>query len=176
MGGNRILLVGPRACGKTTLALYLAENKGYRAIDLDERFTESVSQSIESYVAANGWPAFRAKEHEILASTLANLDNQEDTVVSTGGGIVLSMENRRLLRKSGCVVYLAVPPDELVRRLVRDPKSSMRPKLSQATLEEEVRATLASRETLYSLVANLKVDATLPVSAMAEQILTFLAG
>ncbi len=170
MRAKTIFLVGPRACGKTTLASHLAKKYGYRAIDLDVIFAETVSQSIEEYVAANGWPAFRKKECEVFEETIKTLDKGEDTVVSTGGGLVLEEKNRDLLKESGLVVYLDVPVEKLIERLKFDPKSSQRPKLARGTLEDEVRATVASREKLYRSVADCTVSGMMALDTIAEQI------
>ena len=172
MSGYRIFLVGPRACGKTTLALYLAHNHNYRAIDLDSAFSEMFSQ--EAFVAANGWRAFREKEGDVFRTVLGKLDPDCDTVVSTGGGLVLDKGNRRLLRESGLVVYLYAPEDELVRRLRADPKSKQRPRFAKGTLEEEVRATMAERAKLYESVADCTVNTMMPLDTITDQIFSRL--
>jgi shikimate kinase len=76
-------------------------------------------------------------------------------VISTGGGIVLQPENRRLLGNLGFVVWLAADIDSLARRLRR---SRNRPLLNVQDRREELQHLLDQREELYREVADLVVD------------------
>ena len=72
-----------------------------------------------------------AVESRILAALL-----REDTrVIATGGGVVESAENRRLLRESGVVVLL----DRDIRQIAGCVGNRERPLLKQYTLEQLAR-------------------------------------
>ena len=94
---QRIFLVGPRGCGKTTIGLMLATKLGARFWDTDLVLQDLLGRSIADFVASEGWERFREEEHKALCLVLEKADVQCPHVVSTGGGIVLGEANRKLL-------------------------------------------------------------------------------
>ena len=81
------ILLGFMGSGKTTVAKYL---KG-RVVDMDALIEEKIGMTISDFFAAKGEAAFRAIESETLEELLKL---EGDTVISTGGGVVLSEKNR----------------------------------------------------------------------------------
>ena len=77
------------------------------------------------------------------------------TVVSTGGGIVLSDANWGKMQ-SGLVVFLDVPPDALSARLSTGTEVDGRPVLKGDSSPETIRALLESRLVKYEQ-ADVKV-------------------
>src|SRR5579862_8532024 len=131
---QRLTLVGYRGCGKITL---------------------DSGRSIAAIFAGQGEAAFRALESRALAQALAGTG---ELVLSTGGGCVLSGENRGILRaRGGQVVYLEVPVAVLQRRLRAD--ATARPSLTGRHPADEVAAVLAVRDPLYREVAHAAIDA-----------------
>ena len=104
-GDAPLFLVGPRACGKTTLARELAARLGWSSTDTDQWLLERTGASVADLVSAEGWEGFRRREAEALRAVA-----RTRTVVATGGGMVLLPENRAFMRKSGPVLYLEAPP------------------------------------------------------------------
>ncbi len=104
-----------RGSGKTHIGSLAATALNRPFIDADEYFAESVGQSIAQFVGANGWPAFRAKETELLQEMMEK--SVTGHVISLGGGIVESEGARRLLTeyccKDGLVVHIAREIDEI---------------------------------------------------------------
>lgn len=147
---KNIYLVGPRACGKTTLGRMLAQELERPFVDMDEQFVARTGRTIAQVVEAEGWERFRELEHEVLAWCHGNPGH----VVATGGGAVLKAANRGLLQK-GVVVYLQVEPEKVVERLMAELLPEQRPALTGLSLEEEVRATVLEREPYYMAVAHL---------------------
>jgi shikimate kinase len=152
---KNIYLIGPRACGKTTLAKRLAEKLGRSVIDTDDILAERMGESIAHYVDRKGWEGFR----DLEAQVLADVSQETGMVVACGGGIVLRPENREILKETGLVLYLDAHPDELCRRLAADAKEEQRPSLTEKSLEDEVREVLAEREPLYRDCATAVVPA-----------------
>lgn len=166
---RNIYLIGPRACGKTTIGKELAQALGRSFVDTDALFVKKHGE-IAAFVDAHGWEAFRDAE----AAVLEQVHRENDHVVGCGGGIVLRDENRVRL-KEGFSVYLKTLPDELAARLECDPNEAQRPSLTGKGLAEEVREVLAEREPLYSECATAVIGATTPEATLAL-ILTALKG
>ena len=165
-----LYLIGPRACGKSTLALKLAESlPGYTAVDTDQLFCQRLGVSIADFVAAHGWARFREEEHETLLA-LVERARHKKLIVATGGGIVLDQRNRLLMSSSGWVCYLQVPEELLVQRLCADPKSEQRPALGPGSVHEEVRSVLAQRSALYEACADYRLCADKPVEELCREL------
>lgn len=142
--GRNVFLIGPRACGKTSVGEALAALLGVEFVDTDHALVERVGMDIAAYVAEHGWGAFR----DLEAETLARVAEPGGRVVGCGGGIVLRPENREVLA-AGVTIYLKADAEELVRRLRRDPLEPQRPALTGKSLADEVREVLAERGPLY---------------------------
>ena len=171
---QRIYLTGPRACGKTTVGAALAEACQAVFLDTDQVFCTRTGGSIAEFVARESWDRFRDEEHQTLRQVIGETAGEGTAVISTGGGIVLREENRRLLHATGLCLYLQVPVPELVHRLAADPKVAQRPSLTGAGLQEEVADVVRSREPLYQACAHACLDGTQSPSLLCEIVLKLL--
>lgn len=179
-----IYLTGPRACGKTSLGQELAAALGLPFVDTDQRLRERSGEEVADIVAREGWEGFRRRESAVLRDVAAELEADaaaaDETgplwrgVVATGGGMVLAEENRRFMRKTGRVFFLATPVAELVRRLTSDPLEAQRPSLTGRSLTEEVAEVLAQRLPLYE-EAHHRLDAGRPLQEVRAQALDLLS-
>ena len=70
----------------------------------------------------------------------------QDTIIATGGGMILRDKNRQLMSEIGKRVYLRVPSEELYQRLSRD---KTRPLLRNKDPEQVVEEMLKDRGALY---------------------------
>jgi len=165
-----LVLVGPRGSGKTTLGHALARVLDVPVYDTDRMVEESAGEPLSRLWEREGEEAFRIFE----SGALEALSRLPPGVVSTGGGIVLRPENRAALRRLGFVLYLHVPEEQLVARLVAS--SDRRPRLRDGIpLADEIRQVSAERDPLYREVA----DHTLPSGGLSigltvEEILSVL--
>jgi shikimate kinase len=167
---KNIYLVGPRACGKTTIGRMLAKALHRPFMDLDEEFVETTGRTIADVVETEGWEGFRELETAVLAAVAETPGN----VVATGGGVVLKARNRELLG-GGVVVYLQADPEKVVARLMDELLPEQRPALTDLSLEDEVRKTVLEREPYYMAVAQL-VAPDAPLEELAERITRELAN
>lgn len=166
---STIFLIGARASGKTTIGRALADALKYDFVDTDLYLQESTNMTVADVVAREGWDGFRLRESEALKAVTA-----PDTVIATGGGMVLSAVNRAFMRANGTVLYLSVPVDVMAARLEADPNAAQRPTLTGRSIIEEVTEVLASREPLYRETAHHVLDASAPVGAVLHQALVLL--
>ena len=166
-----IFLIGPRGCGKTTVGHALARARHFQFSDTDHRLQAHEQRTVAEIVQAEGWARFR--ELETLSLKAVTLPN---TVIATGGGIVLAEGNRQFMRENGVVIYLQASVSALIDRLEAYPKVEQRPTLTGKPVREEVGEVLAQREALYRDAAHHIVDATASPDRVVEQIMTMLCG
>jgi len=159
-----VYLIGPRACGKTTLGRKLAAALKRPFVDTDRRIRLATGKTVAEIVEAGGWEAFREAESDALGE-VAVFSGQ---VVSCGGGIVLRQENREILAR-GVVLYLTAPVEVLAERLLRNPENAQRPSLTGAAIADEVRQVLAERGPLYKELAHAELSSEQPLAALVEQ-------
>lgn len=176
---HTLYFTGLRASGKTTLGRAVAHALDRPFVDTDAAVEAACGTTINKLVASSGWEAFRHLETKILQE----LAPSKAQVVSTGGGIVLRAENRKILRHSGPVFYLLAEPALLARRLVADPNPDQRPALQQSCPEnqqtqeeimQEMACLLEEREPLYMAVANFVLPAQEPVNTLLQDVLDTL--
>lgn len=160
-----LFLVGARGCGKTTSGHALSAALGWRFTDTDRWLQNEADMSVAQIVEREGWAGFRARESQALYAVTA-----PDTVVATGGGMVLAPENRRFMREHGTVIYLCAPAQELARRLEAFPEEGLRPTLTGRGISDEVAQVLAERDALYRDAAHIIIDASLPPEQVVERI------
>ena len=151
--GRNIVLIGFMGAGKTSLGKAVSKMLGVPFLDTDELIEQSEGMTISEIFEKKGEVCFRSLETETVR---ALADREGGFVLSVGGGLPLREENRPLLHKAGCVVYLQVSIDTLEKRLGDDTK---RPLLHQGkgTLREKIARILAQREPLYLEAADVVV-------------------
>jgi shikimate kinase len=166
---HNINLIGYRCSGKSSVGKKLAEVLRCQFVDADVVFVEQTAALIADFVVQFGWPEFRQVESRILG----DLCRQDNIVLATGGGVVLSPGNRRKLQASGVNFWLQVNLETVLDRLPADTVSAtQRPALTALSLEDEISAGLKERELFYREVSDhtIIVD-NLSVSDIVAQIL-----
>lgn len=146
-----LVLVGMMGAGKTSVGKRLARRLGWRHVDADKRIERSSGRTIPEIFATDGEAGFRTIEHDVLESLL-RLPGR--TVVSTGGGAVLSADNRALMRERGTVVWLRARPETLLARVG---KGNGRPLLADDPAAA-VHRIAAERRDAYESAAHVVVD------------------
>ncbi|MBT0721538.1 shikimate kinase AroL [Tatumella sp. TA1] len=165
-----VYLIGARGCGKTTVGKLLARQLSYQFCDTDQQLQQHLDQSIAEFVAQHGWETFRQQEHQALLTVTS-----DNTVVATGGGIVLRDDNRQHMRQSGAVIWLSVDHQVLASRLTADPEMEQRPTLTGRPITEEIYEVLQQRLPLYQQAAHHCIDANQPPEKVVIDILTALS-
>jgi shikimate kinase len=171
---RNLVLIGCRACGKTSVGKALAQALGRSFVDLDEELVAQAGRSVAAIVAEEGWPGFRRREKE-LVQHYGSLTGQ---VLAPGGGVVLDPDNVHILREHGLVIWLTAAPAELGRRLRQDQGTGdFRPSLTGADAVAEIEQVLSEREPLYRGAAHLTFDTTeLSIAEIVRHILNTILG
>lgn len=144
---GRIILIGMPASGKTTVGRAVAQALSLPFHDCDREMERLAGRTIPELFAAEGEEAFRAVESHALAALCTA---EAPCVIATGGGAVLSAENRRLLRRSGTVFWLDRDLENIMST-----DCSGRPLLSGGA--EALRTLYKNRRDLYAACAHLLV-------------------
>ena len=148
--GN-IFLVGLMGAGKTSVGKLLARRLGKTFYDCDHEIERATGVKVAVIFEIEGEAGFRARE----AKTLAELVGRRDIVLATGGGAVLSADNRKLLADNGVVVYLRASPSDLWGRTRHDRN---RPLLQTADPLARLRQLFDERDPLYRSSADIVID------------------
>lgn len=143
------ILIGFMGAGKTTIARQLDSN----FIDMDTKLIERFGMPISQFFDKFGEIAFRKYEAQLLKELSTSRQ-----VISTGGGIVMLEENRKLLQENIETIFLRADFDTLYQRLLSDPKQD-RPLLNHQS-KAELKALFDIREPLYMSCAGKIVDVT----------------
>lgn len=154
MQADKIYLVGFMGSGKTTAGKRLSSILGWSFIDMDRKVEEKAGKTIREIFSEHGEGWFRSLERTVLH----DLENEKQTVISTGGGAPCHDDNMDFMRRTGLTVYLKMTPLQLRNRL-RDSKGE-RPLikgLSGDDLLKYIETRLAQREPFYSL-AEIIID------------------
>ena len=162
---RNIFLVGFMGAGKTTVGRILAQKLGYIYIDADMLIEERAGRTITEIFSEKGEEYFRDLETE----TLKSLSDKEKQVIATGGGAVMSEENRNLMESGGVTVYLKAPAHVIWDR-VKDSKS--RPLLQVEDPFGTIEKLLEKRIPAYER-ADLTVDTE---SLSAEEVASEIIG
>lgn len=149
MSKQNIFLVGLMAVGKSTVGRLLAQQLGYAFYDSDHVIEDRAGADIAWIFDVEGEAGFRERETQVLDELTA----KERVVVATGGGAVLSAQNRQMLGSRGCVVHLDSPLERLLERVQKDRK---RPLLQNDDPAGTLARLQREREPLYSEVADYR--------------------
>lgn len=150
---NNLILIGFMGAGKTSVGDGYAREYGLPVIDTDQRIEAAAGMAISKIFETQGEEAFRRLETGILEELLANTAH---SIISVGGGLPLREENRVLLKKLGCVVYLDVSPESVMDRIGRD--VSDRPMLLGGDVESRIRSLMGVRRPVYMEASHVVVD------------------
>ncbi|MBX2948570.1 MAG: shikimate kinase [Crocinitomicaceae bacterium] len=141
-----IILVGYMGSGKTTLGKKLASRLGLTFVDTDKRIEQNEGMTIPEIFSRCGETHFRALEKKLVAE----LREEENLLVSTGGGMPCFNELMKDLNEIGTTIYLKRPAKELAERVFNSKKK--RP-LTDGKSKEElisfIEDTLKNREQFY---------------------------
>lgn len=137
--------------GKTATGKALARLAQSKFLDLDEEIESQSHLSINEIFQKKGEPFFRAEEKRLLSEAA----QQTDTVVATGGGIVLNPENIEKMRATGRIIYLAASFNSLWER-VQGKKD--RPLLSVSDPQTVFYQLFQARRPLYEAACYGRIE------------------
>ena len=145
-----VFLVGFMGAGKTTAAKISAKWLGVSSIDMDRYIARYVHCSIPEFFRIHGEEKFRNTENHVLQK----ISTLHPMIVSCGGGIVVTPENREILKTAGYCIHLKVGAQESVGRISN---IKTRPLLRSGQDPERI---YQERLPFYQEVAHYTLDTT----------------
>lgn len=145
---KNVILIGMPGTGKSVVGRALAERLGYTFIDADDVIVETAGKTLPEILRTDGLDTFL----EIEARVGETME-YENTVIATGGSMVLYEKAMEHLKENGVVVWLETPlsqindrmPDDLTDRGIAAPQGMT------------IRQIYEQREPLYARYADLIV-------------------
>lgn len=147
---QNIILIGFMGSGKSTVAKSLAKKLYYPLIDTDSLIEKNEGKSINDIFSVSE-NHFRSLETKICQ----DIKHLSGHIISTGGGIIKSEENRQLLKLSGFIVFLNVHTDTILKRLKHD---LTRPLLNVKNKKQAIQTLITERQPLYESIASIQID------------------
>tara|TARA_B000000565_G_scaffold216936_1_gene170725 strand:- start:564 stop:1070 length:507 start_codon:yes stop_codon:yes gene_type:complete len=124
-----IFLIGMMGSGKSSVGHSLSKHLTNTFYDLDKEVEKRFNLSIRDIFIEYGEDLFRKEENKLLKE----LEISSDLIVSTGGGIVLSEENRTILKKNK-TYFLEANIEDMYERAIK--KENNRPLLKGMDITE----------------------------------------
>lgn len=151
-----LTFVGYRGSGKSAVGSAIAVRLGWPFVDADSEIERREGRSIAAIFASEGEQHFRKVEEDVVGELL----KEDNRVIATGGGAVLSPVTRERLKTGGPVIFLKVTPETAEKRIAADGTTvSRRPPLTSLPSRVEIETLMAQREPFYQECASFTVNA-----------------
>ncbi len=156
----KIVLIGAKASGKSTIGRELARELGLQYVETDELLVQLYNSkkhggghlSCREIFDALGEEGFRNLEQEAVA----HIEEHDWKVIITGGSTFVFANNRRILRKNAIVVYCKCAVEELIARLHKD--GVVTGGLSKAVFLDWYKKDIERKDEIYSGFADIILD------------------
>lgn len=158
---KNIVLIGMPGTGKSVVGRALAERLQYTFVDADDLIVKSTGKTLPQILRTEGLDAFLAIEGRV-GETLTC----ENTVIATGGSMVLSGAAMAHLREDGVTVWLETPISQISDRMPED----LVERGIAAAPGMTIRQIYRQREPLYAKYADLIVASCTGEDATARQV------
>jgi len=145
---RKIYLVGFMGCGKSAIGRRLSYFLRLPYYDMDHEIVRQQGMSIPEIFEQYGEAYFRNLETEFLL----NFRN-ESCIIATGGGVAMSEENRKIMRRSGLVFFLDATFEDIYVRIRNDKN---RPIVQRST-KEELELLYHTRRKFYKVSGHIRV-------------------
>ena len=151
MDFKNIFIIGSMGSGKTSIGKMLAQKNCLSFLDTDHEIIRSCGHSIPDIFEKFGEEHFRDLETE----QLRKMDTIENHVISTGGGIVLKDDNKKLIKSLGLIIFLDINISSQMDR-VKNRKN--RPLLNDKNLKDNLLSLKKIRDPIYKKISNYIID------------------
>ncbi|MFJ7405372.1 MULTISPECIES: shikimate kinase [unclassified Lysinibacillus] len=145
---RKIYLVGFMGCGKSALGRRLSYLLKLPYYDMDHEIVRQQGMTIPQIFEKYGEARFREIETEFLKNF-----RDEACIISTGGGVAVNGENRKIMRRSGLVFFLDATFEDIYKRIQHDPN---RP-IVQSSTKEELEELYHYRRKFYRDAGHIQV-------------------
>lgn len=141
-----IILIGFMGVGKTSIGKKLAKKLGLNFLDTDKWIEKQTGKTISEIFNENGENIFREWERK----SLEQFRNEENIVISTGGGLPCYHDNMQVLNSIGTTIYLKSSTERIAEQLKQSKiKRPLIAGKSDQELETYIKSTVEEREKYY---------------------------
>ena len=151
---NNIILIGPMGSGKSSIGKKLSKMMKFNFVDTDSLIEDSTGVDIPTIFEHEGEEGFRERERNILQE----ISEYKETVIGTGGGIIISKKNRTTIKNMGFVVYLTASVRELVYRTEHDKNRPLINNNDDDNAENKIKKILKDRKEYYEKTSNMTIS------------------
>jgi shikimate kinase len=164
---KNIALIGFMAVGKSAIGRTLAKKLRRRFVDLDRVIERAEGSKVREIFEHKGEAYFRQLEKQALADVL----EENNQVIATGGGVILDDQNLQILREKALLIGLSAEMDVL---LARAGDATKRPLLQGSNRREKIEILLRQRAARYAQ-AHVTIDTSnLTVDQVVKKIMGML--
>ncbi len=168
---DRVVLIGMRGAGKSTLGRLAAKRLRWKFIELNREVEHDSGFSMAEIFRLYGQEGYRRLELKALRKIVAR---REPMILATGGGIVSESTTFELLVASFFTIWLRASPEEHMARVRQ--QGDLRPMANERAAMDDLRTILSTREPFYAR-ANAAVDTSgRSVDSGASEILSVIAS
>ena len=146
-----IILIGFMGTGKTSVSSKLSELLDMNIIDTDQYIEYKENKSIAEIFSNYGEEYFRKCETDALI----DLSNQNNIIISTGGGIILKEKNIEIMKNQGKLILLTASPETIYKRVKN---STERPLLNNNMNIDYISKLIEERKEKYLNAADIIID------------------
>ena len=107
----KIVLVGYRAAGKSTLGLLLAQRLGWPYMDIDRGIETRIDKTLSEFYEEVGEESFRRLETEVVEE----MCREDECVISFGAGSIIKERNQAAARRPAARDAAGQPARQLPR-------------------------------------------------------------
>lgn len=163
----KIFLVGFMGSGKSVFGKKLAAFLGLDFVDLDSLIEENYRMTIPGIFSQFDETVFRNLETEVLQKFI----NNDNFVLSCGGGTPCFNNNMEIINKNGISIYIKLKPKTLADRLANS--KTKRPLIKDLDSNElilKIEEMLTKRDVYYKKATITIEGISLKASDVAEKI------
>lgn len=139
---SNIVLIGFMGAGKSVIGKSLAKLLDMEIVDTDKMIEDEATMTVNRIFENHGEKYFRDMETQISKKC----SEYSNTIISTGGGIVLRQENIDYLRKNSVIFLLWAEPETIYDRVKN---KTDRPLLKVENPLEKIKEMLDYRKEFY---------------------------
>ncbi|MGE5630385.1 MAG: shikimate kinase [Caulobacteraceae bacterium] len=163
---SNVVLIGFMGTGKSTIGRLVAEKLNRTFLDSDKMIEKETGTTINNIFSSYGESYFR----EIESKVIHRISQQDNCVIATGGGVVLSPDNMKHLRENGIIICLKAKPEIIYERTKN---AGSRPLLNVENPASAIEKKLNERKDLY--IGDLVLDTScIDAGEAADRIVSFV--
>ena len=142
---NRVVLIGLRGAGKSSLGAEAAERIGYPFFEISKEVERAYGGAMGLLIEFSGQSAVRRYESEVWENIVAN---NERAVIAAPGGIVADGALYSRVLETAHSIWLRATPEDHMQRVMK--QGDMRPMAANRAAMEDLRAILDARSGEYA--------------------------